>query len=288
MKPKDREELLKTIETNKKQAEFYDNISRKEDEALFTGYARNESANFATRVWARLRYAHQDAFEDIGVDEVKTNFLLDQCAEKRGGKFLEIGCFRGTRYSDPIISLAGSYTGIDLSHSAIAAFENQINGSERANKINLVAGDLLTHRPTQKYDVIFAHGVLHHFESPGILFQHLSELMAPNGLLLFAEPSQVNKLFKFVRSVYRPFQSDKEWEWPFTEQTVEYLNDYFVVEKGFGWGRHSMPLSLAHAVPLLGSLLKPLYHRVLQIELSTPLSAGVWKNSTVVLSCRRK
>ena len=67
-------ERKKALDLNKQQAEFYNNISLKEDIEIFTGYGTNESANWATRLWAKLRYAHQDAFEDIGVDVVKTNF----------------------------------------------------------------------------------------------------------------------------------------------------------------------------------------------------------------------
>ena len=281
-------ELTRAIEINKKQAEFYNNISLKEDEELFTGYGRNKSANLITKLWARLRYVHQDAFEDIGVDTIKEQFLLERCKEKSGGRFLEIGCFRGTRYSDPIIECAGAYTGIDLSSSAISAFQNTVDKDGRSKKIELIAGDLLQHIPEEKYDVLFAHGVLHHFESPEVLFERLNSLVKPGGILLCAEPSQVNKFFKFVRFLYRPFQSDKDWEWPFTEETINHMEKYFSIESGFGWGRYSMPLSLAHAIPFLGGILEPLYKRILKGELDTKLSSKVWLNSTVVLCSRSK
>lgn len=280
--------LEHALKTNKKQAEFYDNISIKEDEKLFTGYGRNQSANFATKIWAKLRYAHQDAFEDIGVDVVKEEFLSGKCKDKSGGRFLEIGCFRGTRYSDVIINCAGSYTGIDLSASAIAAFEEAVQKDGRTDKIELIAGDLLEYKPSEQFDVLFAHGVLHHFQSPEILFEHLDSLIKPGGILLCAEPSQVNKFFKFVRALYRPFQSDKEWEWPFTEKTVANMEKYFSVESGFGWGKYSMPLSLLHAVPLVGKMFRPLYVKLLRSELNMEFSNKVWLNSTVVLCCKSK
>ena len=157
---------LAAIKLNKRQAEFYNSISLKEDEEAFTGYRRNKNANIITKLWAKLRYAQQDAFEAVGIDTIKDQFLIDSCNEKAGGRFLEIGCFRGTRYSDPIIDCAGSYTGIDLSPSAIQAFQNAVDRDGRWKKIDLIAGDLLEHNPSEKYDVLFAHGVLHHFESP--------------------------------------------------------------------------------------------------------------------------
>ena len=286
MKNKIDTRLSKAIELNKKQAEFYNNISQKEDEELFTGYGRNKSANLITKLWARLRYAHQDAFEDIGVDTIKEQFLIDCCLEKSGGRFLEIGCFRGTRYSNPIIECAGHYTGIDLSASAIKAFKDTVEKDGRSEKIKLIAGDLLQHVPEEKYDVLFAHGVLHHFESPEVLFERLNSLIKPGGILLCAEPSQVNKFFKFVRSLYRPFQSDKYWEWPFTEETILHMEKYFSIESGLGWGKYSMPLSLAHTVPFIGGILRPLYIRLLKSEINEKLSSNVWRNSTVVLCSR--
>lgn len=282
------EELSKAISINKAQANFYNNISLKEDEKHHSGYGSNKSANLITKLWARLRYAHQDAFEDIGVDEIKETFLLDRCKEKSGGRFLEIGCFRGTRYSDPIIEEAGAYTGIDLSSNAIAAFQNTIDKDGRASKSELIAGDLLQHFPEEKYDVLFAHGVLHHFESPELLFEKLNTLIKPGGILLCAEPSQVNSIFRFVRFLYRPFQSDKDWEWPFTKETINHMEKFFFIESGFGWGRYSMPLSLFHAVPFLGNIFRPLYKKLLKIELNKQLSNKVWLNSTVVLCCKSK
>ncbi|MAU58547.1 MAG: hypothetical protein CMC33_02670 [Flavobacteriaceae bacterium] len=278
-------ELDKAIELNKKQAEFYNNISLKDDNEEFTGYARNKNANFMTKIWARLRYAHQDAFEDIGVDLAKLNFLIDHCKKKNGARFLEIGCFRGTRFSDPIIECAGSYTGIDLSKSAIDAFQKKVDKDGRAKKVTLIAGDLLEHVPDEQYDVLFAHGVLHHFESTELLFDKLNSLVKPGGIMLCAEPSQVNRLFKFVRMLYRPFQSDKDWEWPFNRKSVRDLEKYFTIESGFGWGRFSMPLSLIHSVPGIGSIMSPLYKRLLKRELSSKLSPDIWLNSTVVLCC---
>jgi len=278
-------ELDKAIELNKQQAEFYNNISLKDDTDEFTGYARNKHANFMTKIWARLRYAHQDAFEDIGVDTAKLNFLLDHCKQRVGARFLEIGCFRGTRFSNPIIECAGSYTGIDLSKSAIDAFQKTVDKDGRAEKVTLIAGDLLEHVPDEQYDVLFAHGVLHHFESTELLFDKLNSLIKPGGMLLCAEPSQVNRLFKFVRMLYRPFQSDKDWEWPFTRKSVRDLEKYFTIESGFGWGRFSMPLSLTHSIPGIGSIMRPLYKRLLKRELASKLSPDIWLNSTVVLCC---
>jgi SAM-dependent methyltransferase len=241
-----------------------------------------------TKIWARLRYAHQDAFEDIGVDTVKVNFLLDHCKQRAGERFLEIGCFRGTRFSDPIIECAGNYTGINLSTSAITAFQKTVDEDGRTEKVTLIAGDLLEHVPDEQYDVLFAHGVLHHFESTELLFDKLNSLVKPGGIILCAEPLQVNRLFEFLRMLYRPFQSDKDWEWPFARKSVRDLEKYFTIERGFGWDRFSMPLSLTHMIPGIGSIMRPLYKWLLRKELGSKLSSDILLNSTVVLCCSSK
>ena len=83
MNNEDRDDLAKALELNKRQAEFYNNISAKEDDELFKGYERNESTNLITRLWAKLRYAHQDAFENIGVDTVKNELPTFDLMKKK-------------------------------------------------------------------------------------------------------------------------------------------------------------------------------------------------------------
>ena len=88
--------------------------------------------------------------------------------------------------------------------------------------------------------------------------------------------------------LYRPFQSDKDWESPFARKSVHDLEKYFTIERGFCWSRLSMPLSFTHMISGIGSIMRPLYKWLLQKELKSKLSPDIWLNSKVVLCCSSK
>jgi SAM-dependent methyltransferase len=277
---------MKTVDdmltTNQAQASFYDSISEVEDQHTGVGYAEHGAANLLTRIWADLRYKQQRAALLSGVDDRKLKLHHEWLEKYRGGTSLELGCFRGTRFTDPLIEASGQYVGIDLSSKAVQALNDKIHESGLQHKANAVSGDFLVFSEAQKFDIIYAHGVLHHFENPQPLFQKIAALLAPGGVLILSEPSQVNPLFELIRAMYRPFQSDKDWEWPFTKDTVATLNHYLEPVEGFGWGRNTLFLSVLVSLPLIGRLLLPLYLRMVRSEIESGWHPKVWHNSTVV------
>ena len=64
------------------------------------------------------------------------------------------------------------------------------------------------------------------------LFDKLKEKLAPNGQLISYDPLKTSWPLKVIRAIYRPFQSDADWEWPFTKKTVQrFHNEFNVVER---------------------------------------------------------
>ena len=269
------------IEVNKIQAKFYDSISSSEDKEESTGYSKNKKANLLTRIWATMRYRQQIAFTESNLEEIKRSFHQKWINKKAGGNFLEIGCFRGTRSSWPLIESAGNYIGIDLSAKAVEALNIKIIKNGLDLKAKACSIDLLQFNSDKKHDLIFAHGVLHHFENPKPLFRKISELLEPDGILILTEPSTLNPLFKFIRSLFRPFQSDSQWEWPFTKQTVSVMENELKPIDGFGWGRRSLWISILTAIPLLEKLASPIYKYLLKKEIKEGWNRNIWLNSTV-------
>jgi SAM-dependent methyltransferase len=269
------------IEINSEQAKFYDSISIEDDKSEQTGYARHEKANALTRVWAALRYRQQEAFAESGLEEKKKDFHQRWIDKKAGGNFLELGCFRGTRSSWPLIEGAGRYVGIDLSANAIAVLNKKIEAAGLSKKANAVAGDFLIMDESAKYDMVFAHGVLHHFKNPRPMFEKISNILKDDGILLLTEPSQIHPLYGSIRRVYRPFQSDSDWEWPFTQRTVSIMEEYLTPKDGFGWGKSSLMIGYLNSVPVLGKFSRPVYLRMLQREIDAGWSQGVWLNPAV-------
>jgi SAM-dependent methyltransferase len=280
-------DLKKMVVINAEQAKFYDSISNEDDNQEQTGYAKHKKANLLTRAWASLRYRQQDAFTRSGLEVKKEAFHRRWIEAKAGGNFLELGCFRGTRSSWPLIEAAGRYIGIDLSANAIAVLNKKIEKAGLGGKSKGIAGDFLLMEEDCQYDLIFAHGVLHHFENPKPLFDKIERLLKDDGILLLTEPSQVNVLYKTVRAAYRPFQSDSAWEWPFTQNTIAAMESKLQPIDGFGWGRYSLLISVLNGLPVVSSVTRPIYLRLLQKEIDAGWHRKVWSNSTVTAAYRK-
>jgi SAM-dependent methyltransferase len=273
------------IALNRRQAQFYDKIQQAEAVADRRGYSHNHDANFATRAFAELRYQQQRAVELAGIRERVRQAHLQWAAEKQGGNFLEIGCFSGSPYTFDLIDAAGAFTGIDLSGVACDSLREKIATQELSRKARIICGDFLEYAPERQFDFIYAHGVLHHFGNPEPLFSNIRNRLSDNGILVFVEPVSINPVFRALRSLYRPFQSDADWEWPFQKHTVSELLKRFVIADGFGWGRFSAPMSLLCGVPVIGHLALPAYQWIARKEIATASQPGYWLSSMVVAKC---
>lgn len=276
------------VRLNHEQAKFYDSIQQAEAHKERVGYAENQSANFLTRAWAGLRYRQMDAARMAGVDAAMAAVHRKWIAAKAGGEFLELGCFSGSPSTFQLAEAAGHYLGVELSSVAVAALNDKFAARGLAHKAMAQALDFLTMEEGRKFDLIYAHGVLHHFENPYPLFAKLAALCRPEGVLLFVEPSAVNPTYRAIRALYRPFQSDAPWEWPVRARTVEALEKHFVAIEGFGWGRRSLPLSVLTSLPLLGTVIRPYYLSAVAAEMSQGWHRKVWHNSMVTALYRRR
>jgi SAM-dependent methyltransferase len=269
------------IAINKRQAEFYDHIHDAEAGKGRVGYAENPSANILTRAWAKLRYRQQAAVKAAGIEDKVKETHKQWSTLKAGGDFLEVGCFSGSRFTFSLAELAGKYVGVELSTRAVDALNAKFIERGLAHKAKAEPVDFLALDTVRKFDLIYAHGVLHHFENATDLFDRLAALAKPNALLVFCEPSAVNTLYRLLRTAYRPFQSDAAWEWPFTRRTVTALERHFELLEGFGWGRRSLPLSVLTGLPVAGDLIRPWYLRKVTAEVAQGWHQGVWSNSFV-------
>lgn len=276
------------VALNERQARFYDAIQSAEAGKGHGGYAENQSANFLTRLWAGLRYRQQAAVRLAGIEQEMKSALSRWIDARRGGDFLEVGCFSGSPATFPLVETAGTYLGIELSALAVAELNRKLVDLGVGGKAQAVAGDFLLMDESRQFDLIYAHGVLHHFENPGPLFAKLQSLLKPDGTLVFVEPSAVNPLYRFLRALYRPFQSDAPWEWPFRRHTVDTLNRHFTIEEGFGWGRHSLPISVMTGLPLVGGWLTRRYVSLVRKEMKDGWHRKVWHNSMITACCRRR
>lgn len=199
-------------EVNKRQKEFYQSFEK----------------NFATRIWYSLRNGILTNFrKSVGIEKIVVQQHFDWMGSVNGKKVLDLGCFKGNSLSIYLAQNASEYIGIDLSETAIDHLNRRIKDIPTAKAY---AVDFLSEEfKENNFDLIYAYGVLHHFKDVDELIEKLNEKLAPKGKIISYDPTATSKPVWFLRALYRPFQSDKDWEWPFTEKTITKLEKAFRV-----------------------------------------------------------
>jgi SAM-dependent methyltransferase len=221
------------IETNKKQKEFYNNIKQ----------------NFLTRIWAKLRNGALNKIrKNIGVQDQA--YLLHKVwfGDLSNKKVLDLGCYAGNYWSVYLAEHAKQYIGIDLSDVAIAKLDARLKSFPNAKA---VAVDFLSDDFSESdFDLIYAYGVLHHFPNIDILIDRLNEKLLPDGQIISYDPLETSVPIKVLRALYRPFQSDADWEWPFTKKTFYKYNDAFKIIERRGLLGKSKWIAMINLLPL--------------------------------------
>lgn len=208
------------LEINKRQKEFYNTEGAK------------SKKNFASKLWSNFRNGALSDFrkkfdiKDRVYDEHK--LWLGDLADK---KILDLGCLRGNALSLYMAENAKEYIGIDLSDVAIAHLQKRIEDRQFYNARALAVDFLSPEFPQQDFDVIYAYGVLHHFENFDLLISKLKEKLKIGGIIISYDPLETSLPIKILRAMYRPFQDDKDWEWPFTKTVLTKINNNFKIEE---------------------------------------------------------
>ncbi|MEO5778143.1 MAG: class I SAM-dependent methyltransferase [Flavobacterium sp.] len=200
------------IEINKKQVEFYN--------------YKSDKKNLPTRIWYYFREKTLKKIrKDIGVLNESYDIHKSWFGDLSNKKVLDLGCFAGNYWSMYLAEYSKKYIALDLSDVAIDKLAIRIKPFPNAEAI---AADFLSEQFAEKdFDIIYAYGVLHHFQNPDVLISKLNEKLAPGGVIISYDPLETSLPIKIMRVLYRPFQSDKDWEWPFTKKT------YFKFAKAF-------------------------------------------------------
>lgn len=203
------------IETNIRQKEFY-NTKKK---------------NFATKIWSSLREKTLKKIrKNIGILDQSYDLHKVWFGDLSNKKVLDLGCFQGNSLSMLLAENAKEYIGVDLSDVAIAKLNQKLTQipTAKAVAVDFLSDDF----PDKDFDLIYAYGVLHHFQSVPVLINKLNEKLAPNGEIISYDPLETSLPIKIIRTLYRPFQSDADWEWPFTRKTYsQFKNAFNIIER---------------------------------------------------------
>jgi len=205
------------IEINKKQKDFYNHKSDKK--------------NLPTKIWYYFREKTLKKIrKDIGILSESYEIHKTWFGDLSNKKVLDLGCFAGNHWTIYLAENSKQYIGLDLSDKAIETLNKNLQSIPNAEAI---AADFLSDDFAEKdFDIIYAYGVLHHFQNPDVLIAKLNEKLAPGGVVISYDPLETSLPIKMMRVMYRPFQSDKDWEWPFTKKTYKkFASTFNVIER---------------------------------------------------------
>ena len=206
------------IEINKKQKDYYND--------------RSDKKNLATKIWYYFREKTLKKIrKDIGILSESYEIHKSWFGDLPNKKVLDLGCYAGNHWSLYLAEHSKEFIGLDLSDVAIAKLNERLKPYPNAKAIS---ADFLNNEtfPDKDFDIIYAYGVLHHFQNPDVLIAKLNEKLAPGGVVISYDPLETSLPIKIMRVLYRPFQSDKDWEWPFTKKTYyKFAKTFNVVER---------------------------------------------------------
>ena len=151
---------MKTIEStvaiNKKQAEFY-NTKKK---------------NWVTQIWSSFRNGTLNRIKKgVGIQDQAYLKHKEWFGDLSSKRVLDLGCFSGNYWSMYLAEHSKVYIGIDLSDVAIEKLSQRLIDFPNASALAI---DFLSSEFKEKdFDLIYAYGVLHHFESTKIIIDKL-------------------------------------------------------------------------------------------------------------------
>jgi 2-polyprenyl-3-methyl-5-hydroxy-6-metoxy-1,4-benzoquinol methylase len=270
--------VTEMLRTNVRQKQYYES----DDPYIDKG-------GLANHLWVRIRNAMQDMRTNAGINDNVLRMHRRWLNDLSGKKVLDLGCFAGNMLSMHLAQTSASYLGLDLSEQAVRKLNSSlIEAGLYGSNARALARDFLS--PTfdeTDFDVVYANSVLHHFKYPEAALRLLYDKLAPGGIVVTWDPVQTSLPVRAARTVYRPFQSDKAWEFPFTRDTFRGFQKYFVIEEVQGvLGRSKWAFLMTPLGTSCGTHLARRWHEH-DLKHANKLGTDLWRCMQVIMKLRR-
>ncbi len=222
-------ELKEMLLVNEKQKEFY------EDDTLTI----ESHGNLLTRLWRKARRRQGAVRKALGVSDDVYGKHWEWLGDLSDKTVLDLGCYAGNPLSLDIAAKSAYYLGIDLSEIAIRALQGKLTDAGIEHADAMAVDFLSPDFGDRRFDIIYVHGCAHHFRHFEAFIQKTTQHLVPGGVMITADPMETHPLVWLVRRMYRPFQSDADWEWPFTRKTFAVIQKYYDIEALQGMMGHA-------------------------------------------------
>jgi len=190
-----------------------------------------------------------------GVDEQIYALHREWMSNLKDSRVLDLGCFTGNHLSLWIAENCAAYTGIDLSEQAIAVLDAKLRERQLPHAYAYMQDFLANSYPDNHFDLVYAVAVLHHFKDMTTVLQELHRVLKPGGIVITFDPLMTEPLNRLGRMLYRPWQTDRDWEWPFTFATFRLIQKYFEIvdmQGAMGTAKLGFPFQLIPGLDRLG------------------------------------
>ncbi|MEO8032385.1 MAG: class I SAM-dependent methyltransferase [Gemmatimonadota bacterium] len=229
--PDPRNEMLRI---NQAQRSYYEQA---------TGRAVSRANSFATNAWRKITARTFGALKAVNLAEEVERLHIGWLGPGIRDKVMELGVGDGTSISPYLATHSRDYLAIDLSQARLDRFRERLD-PVGAGPLRVRAVDVLSPEFSETgFDLIYARAVLHHFQYPATILRVLAEKLVPGGLLITYDPLQTWWPARLIRAAYRPFQTDRAWEHPFTKSVLQAIGSEFeivAVQGFFGMSKWAM------------------------------------------------
>lgn len=233
-----KERIDEMLRVNEGQKKYYE---------VANGVYGSKENSFATNLWRNFRRRMLGTIESVDIVPALNQRQRDWVGDISDKKVLDLGVGGGNPLSLEFARNAREYVAIDLSQARVKSFSEKL-AIEGIVGAKAVAVDFLSDSFEEvDFDVVYAMSVMHHFKHVDAFLQVLHRRTAPGAIVLTLDPLQTWLPARLIRAMYRPFQTDKAWEFPFSRETLQTIRKYFEIKHVQGLyslSKWAAPLSL--------------------------------------------
>lgn len=274
------------VDINIRQKKYYE-ISEEQSKKDYN----LDEQNFVTRQWTKIRNKFIDFRIETGIEQDILNYHLNWIGDLTNDCVLDLGCNAGNPLSLTLAEKSFRYLGIDLSASAIRTLMEKITESGYKNA-DALAVDFLSDEfqsiYSSSFDIIYAKSVAHHFKFFDVFLEKCSNVLKPGGKVITFDPLNTFIPMKIMRFFFRPFQSDKDWEYPFNKNTFNEVNKIFKIKNILGiTGKSKWAFPLYFIKSKSGLKLGRKYHEYDKLH-ANQINSRLWSCMQVAMCWEKK